>query len=78
LSRPCSRLRTSELTGTQSQQRYQVSGFVEPAGQFGGREGQFVGLGDRLDLDLAIWACFANARVAAEQVAQQEIRKNRS
>jgi hypothetical protein len=37
-----------------------------------------VGLGDRLDLDLAIWACFADARVAAEQVAQQEIRKSRS
>jgi hypothetical protein len=50
----------SKLTDTQSQQRYQVSGFVEPAGQFGGREGTFVGLGDRLDLDLAMCACFAN------------------
>jgi len=28
------------------------------------------GLGDRLDLDLAIWACFANARVAAERADQ--------
>jgi Domain of unknown function (DUF222)/HNH endonuclease len=25
------------------------------------------GLGDRLNLDLAIWACFANARIAAER-----------
>jgi hypothetical protein len=30
------------------------------------------GLGDKLDLDLAIWACFANARVAAEQASQQQ------
>ena len=30
------------------------------------------GLGDKLDLDLAIWACFANARIAAEQANQQE------
>jgi 5-methylcytosine-specific restriction endonuclease McrA len=30
------------------------------------------GLGDKLDLDLAIWACFANARIAAEQASQQQ------
>jgi 5-methylcytosine-specific restriction endonuclease McrA len=30
------------------------------------------GLGDKLDLDLAIWACFANARVAAEQASQHQ------
>jgi len=30
------------------------------------------GLADKLDLDLAIWACFANARIAAEHVSQQQ------
>ena len=30
------------------------------------------GLSDKLDLDLAIWACFANAGVAAEQASQEE------
>jgi Domain of unknown function (DUF222)/HNH endonuclease len=30
------------------------------------------GLGDKLDLDLAIWACYANARIAAEQASHQE------
>jgi 5-methylcytosine-specific restriction endonuclease McrA len=30
------------------------------------------GLADKLDLDLAIWACFANARVAAERAGQQQ------
>jgi hypothetical protein len=30
-----------------------------------------IGLADKLDLDLAIWACFANARIDAEQVSQQ-------
>jgi len=29
------------------------------------------GLGDRLDLDLAIWACFANARIAEERRRDQ-------
>lgn len=31
-----------------------------------------VGIGDKLDLDLAIWACFANARVAAEQAGEDQ------
>jgi Domain of unknown function (DUF222) len=30
------------------------------------------GLGDKLDLELAIWACFANARVAEESGRQQD------
>ncbi|HTZ25976.1 MAG TPA: hypothetical protein VMC83_18425 [Streptosporangiaceae bacterium] len=30
------------------------------------------GLGDKLDLDLALWACFANARIAAERAAEGE------
>ncbi len=30
------------------------------------------GLGDKLDLDLAIWACFANARIDEQQASQQE------
>jgi 5-methylcytosine-specific restriction endonuclease McrA len=30
------------------------------------------GLADKLDLDLAVWACFANARVAAERAGQQQ------
>jgi hypothetical protein len=30
------------------------------------------GLGDQLDLDLAIWACFANARLDQEASQQQE------
>jgi hypothetical protein len=30
------------------------------------------GLSDKLDLDLAIWACFANARVAAERADQDQ------
>jgi 5-methylcytosine-specific restriction endonuclease McrA len=30
------------------------------------------GLGDKLDLDLAIWACFANARLTAEHASPQE------
>jgi 5-methylcytosine-specific restriction endonuclease McrA len=30
------------------------------------------GLADKLDLDLAIWACFANARVAAERADQDQ------
>jgi 5-methylcytosine-specific restriction endonuclease McrA len=30
------------------------------------------GLGDKLDLDLAIWACFANARIDAERANQQQ------
>jgi 5-methylcytosine-specific restriction endonuclease McrA len=30
------------------------------------------GLGDKLDLDLAIWACFANTRVAAERASLQQ------
>jgi hypothetical protein len=30
------------------------------------------GLGDQLDLDLAIWACFANARIAEQQADQQQ------
>jgi len=30
------------------------------------------GLSDKLDLDLAIWACFANARVAAERAEQDQ------
>jgi hypothetical protein len=30
------------------------------------------GLGDTLDLDLAIWAAFANARIDAEQASQQQ------
>ena len=28
------------------------------------------GLADKLDLELAIWACFANARIAAERAAE--------
>jgi 5-methylcytosine-specific restriction endonuclease McrA len=31
-----------------------------------------IGLADKLDLDLAIWACFANARVAAERASEQQ------
>jgi 5-methylcytosine-specific restriction endonuclease McrA len=31
-----------------------------------------IGLGDKLDLDLAIWACFANARINAERAAEAE------
>jgi HNH endonuclease/uncharacterized protein DUF222 len=31
-----------------------------------------VGLGDKLDLDLAIWACFANARIDQEASQQRE------
>jgi hypothetical protein len=31
-----------------------------------------IGLADKLDLDLAIWACFANARIDAERVSQQQ------
>jgi hypothetical protein len=30
------------------------------------------GLGDKLDLDLAIWACFANARINEQQADQQQ------
>jgi 5-methylcytosine-specific restriction endonuclease McrA len=30
------------------------------------------GLGDKLDLDLAIWACFANARIDAERANKQQ------
>jgi hypothetical protein len=30
------------------------------------------GLSDKLDLDLAIWACFANARTDAEQASQDQ------
>jgi hypothetical protein len=30
------------------------------------------GLGDKLDLDLAIWACFANARLDQEASEEQE------
>jgi hypothetical protein len=30
------------------------------------------GLGDKLDLDLAIWACFANARIAEQRASQQQ------
>jgi len=30
------------------------------------------GLGDKLDLDLAIWACYANARIDQQQAAQQQ------
>ena len=30
------------------------------------------GLGDKLDLDLAIWACFANARIAEQQAGQHQ------
>ena len=30
------------------------------------------GLGDKLDLDLAIWACFAKARVAAERAGEDQ------
>ena len=33
-----------------------------------------IGLADKLDLDLAIWACFANARIDAEQASQQQER----
>jgi 5-methylcytosine-specific restriction endonuclease McrA len=31
-----------------------------------------IGLADKLDLDLAVWACFANARVAAERASEQQ------
>ena len=31
-----------------------------------------IGLADKFDLDMAVWACFANARVAAERAAQQQ------
>ena len=31
-----------------------------------------IGLADKLDLDLAIWACFANARIDAEHASQQQ------
>jgi 5-methylcytosine-specific restriction endonuclease McrA len=30
------------------------------------------GLADKFDLELAVWACFANARVAAERASQQQ------
>ena len=30
------------------------------------------GLGDKLDLDLAIWACFANARLDQQQASQPQ------
>ena len=33
-----------------------------------------IGLADKLDLDMAIWACFANARIDAEQASQQQER----
>ena len=33
-----------------------------------------IGLADKLDLDLAIWACFANARIDAEQISEQQER----
>ncbi len=32
------------------------------------------GLGDKLDLDLAIWACFVNARIDQEASQQHEER----
>jgi 5-methylcytosine-specific restriction endonuclease McrA len=31
-----------------------------------------IGLADKLDLDMAIWACFANARIDAERASQQQ------
>jgi 5-methylcytosine-specific restriction endonuclease McrA len=31
-----------------------------------------IGLADRLDLDIAVWACFANARIDAERASQQQ------
>jgi 5-methylcytosine-specific restriction endonuclease McrA len=31
-----------------------------------------IGLADKFDLDMAIWACFANARVVAEQASQPQ------
>jgi 5-methylcytosine-specific restriction endonuclease McrA len=31
-----------------------------------------IGLADKLDLDMAIWACFANARIDAEHASQQQ------
>jgi 5-methylcytosine-specific restriction endonuclease McrA len=31
-----------------------------------------IGLADKLDLDMAIWACFANARIDAEQARTQQ------
>ena len=34
-----------------------------------------IGLADNLDLDLAIWACFANARIDAERASEQEGRE---
>ena len=30
------------------------------------------GLADKLDLDLAIWACLANARIDEQQASQQQ------
>ncbi len=30
------------------------------------------GLGDKLDLDLAIWACFANARIDEQRARQHQ------
>jgi hypothetical protein len=30
------------------------------------------GLGDKLDLDLAIWACLANARLDQQRASQQQ------
>ena len=31
-----------------------------------------IGLADKLDLDMALWACFANARINAERASEQE------
>ena len=31
-----------------------------------------IGLADKLDLDMAIWACFANARIDAEKVSEHQ------
>ena len=30
------------------------------------------GLADKLDLDMALWTCFANARIDAEQASQHQ------
>ena len=30
------------------------------------------GLADKFDLELAIWACFANARIAAERASEDQ------